>query len=442
MRRFVAVGAWLALTVAMSATAPAPAAEVVMADSRGAIQTLLVGEKFVPIRANLYLPTPGWKNLATLNNASDAKLAAAGNRRAWSGRVEAEPGRFCRYDEVILENPGQVSLSLHSQPPSGATILTLHAVQKRYDFDGFGWNYCLGVDSPVTAYTLKNLRGVWARSEMLLRDWEPENDNASASEVKWDAFKSKDQPGSKLRRRFQLDQQLRKHGLRLAVSVWQLPNWLYADPDRPTSEHGRRLAPDKWPDLLECVASCLLHEKREYGVEPDLFSFNEPDIGVYVRFSAEEQRDLVRRAGALFQKLGLKTRLLLGDTHSPRDTHVYAQTAADDPQAARFVGALAFHSWGGAGKEQYKAWADLAAKLRTPLLVTETGVDPEARKTGVFDSFSYGLREARMVQELLLCARTSETESFAELPVVTVKKGSQELSLAARSLLTLTTLPK
>jgi O-glycosyl hydrolase len=299
----------------------------------------------------------------------------------------------------------QVSLGLSSQPVTGQTVLTLHPAQKRYELEGFGGNYCFGIESPVATYTLRNLRSVWARSEMLLREWEPENDNASASQVNWEYFKAQDKPGSKLRRRFLFDQQIQKQGLRQVVSIWQLPNWLYTDPARQTDDHGRRLAPDKWAELLESIGSYLLHAKRAYGVEPDLFSFNEADLGVYVQFSAEEQRDMIKRVGTILQKLGLKTKLLVADSHSPRDTSLYALPTADDPQALSFAGGLSFHSWGGASAAQYKAWADLAGRLRLPLIVAEAGLDPEVWRTGMFDTYPYGLSEARMYQELLLHAR-------------------------------------
>ena len=71
----------------------------------------------------------------------------------------------------------------------------------------------------------------------------------------------------------------------------------------------------------------------------------------------------------------------------------------------RYVKAVGFHSWGGGTPEQYKAWGDLAEWLNLPLLVTELGVDASAYMGGMYDSFSYGMREVRMYQELFLYAR-------------------------------------
>ena len=148
-----------------------------------------------------------------------------------------------------------------------------------------------------------------------------------------------------------------------------------------------------------------MYAKSEYGVEPDLFSFNESNIGIYVGLTPESHAEAIRRIGAYFQKLGLKTKMLLGDAASPRDTHTFVLEAANDPEALPYIGAVAFHSWGGGTPEQYAAWGDLAEWLHLPLLVTEMGVDAAAYYTRSWDSYDYGLREARMAQELLIYAR-------------------------------------
>jgi hypothetical protein len=101
--------------------------------------------------------------------------------------------------------------------------------------------------------------------------------------------------------------------------------------------------------------------------------------------------------------------MLLGDATGPRDTHRFALEAASDPEAMQYVGAIGFHSWGGGTAEQYAAWGDLGEWLNLPLLVTELGVDAAAYYTRSFDSYHYGLREAKMTQELLLHARPRGT---------------------------------
>ena len=102
--------------------------------------------------------------------------------------------------------------------------------------------------------------------------------------------------------------------------------------------------------------------------------------------------------------------MLLGDATGPRDTHTFVLETAADPEAMQFVGAVAFHSWGGGTPEQYSAWGDVGEWLNLPLLVTELGVDAAAYYTRSWDSYQYGLREARMTQELLTYARPQGTQ--------------------------------
>ena len=299
--------------------------------------------------------------------------------------------------------------SCTSLAQQGQVQLTLDADQMRYCLDGFGGNYCFGLDAPATGYTLDNLHIAWARTEMRLADWEPDNDNASPTDPNLDYFDDRDTPGSKLRREFLIAKRIQDMGIPYVASVWWLPEWLYVEPGKPRNTHRRRIHPDKWPELLECIGSYLLHAKSHYGVEPDLFSFNEANIGVMVLLSADEHRDAIKRIGAHLRSLGLKTKMLLADATGPRGTHTYALPTTRDPDAMQYVGAIGFHSWTGGKPEHYAAWADLARSLKLPLLVTELGVDPFAWKTGSFDSFDYALRELRMYQELLLYARPQGT---------------------------------
>ncbi len=332
------------------------------------------------------------------------------DNREWNA---ATYSAYCRFAGQLTKGQTAeltVRLSLSGEPDRTPVALTLDPASRRYRFDGFGGNYCFGIESPVTQYTLDHLRVAWARTEMSCHEWEPTNENRSPEHTDWQALARRARPGTNLRREFALAQQVQRRGIPLAIAVWHLPEWLYAKPrsdgKRPNR---RRLAPGKWPELLECIGSYLLYAKREYGVEPDLFSFNEPGIGVRVKFTAQEHRQVILRLGAHFAKLGLRTKMILGDVTRPKVAHDYVLPAARDSEAMGHVGALGFHSWGGASAEQYAKWGDLADRLKLPLLVTELGVDPFAWRGRAYDSFAYGLREVRMVQEILLHARPRAT---------------------------------
>ncbi|MHB8903386.1 MAG: glycoside hydrolase, partial [Thermoguttaceae bacterium] len=306
------------------------------------------------------------------------------------------------------ETTAQITIRATATPDTRAARLAVDPGRVRYRLDGFGGNYCFSIDSPPAAYTLEHLRSAWARIEMVAAQWAPEAADFAAAQPDWARLESRDRPGSALRRRFEFDQQLQKRSIPLVASIWWLPEWLYGDGGgRDADGHGRIVPRDKWPKLAEVVGSYLLHEKRRYGVEPDLFSFNESNAGVMVLMTPDEHRDIIRFLGAHFAGLGLKTKMLLGDSTGPGSIRFTAAAAAD-PEALKHVGAVAFHSWGGAEPSVYEGWADLAGRLKLPLLVTELGVDANYRVRPT-DQPGYGLREAEMYQQLLLHARPAGT---------------------------------
>jgi O-glycosyl hydrolase len=319
----------------------------------------------------------------------------------------------------------QVTLAPGNRPDRIPVKLTVDSSRPRYTLHGFGGNYCFQIEAPATRYTLDSLRLAWVRTEMTLTEWEPENDNATPADTRWDVLEKNDRPGSNLRREFELARELQQRGLRSVISIWKVPTWLRADPKKPDDEHRHQVNRDMWPELCEAVGSYLLHAKRRYGVEPDLFSFNEGDIGVFVLFSEKEHRDFIKAMGAHLVQLGLKTRMLLGDVSIPHDSHAYVVPTLADAEAMKYVGAMSFHSWTGAASNQYAGWASLAEGMKLPLLVAELGVDPEAWRTDSFDTPGYAIKEARMYQEILLHARPQsllQWELTPDYPLVKEEK--------------------
>jgi hypothetical protein len=307
--------------------------------------------------------------------------------RSFQVRVSLHSGALAAGATATLT----AALRLTNKPPAAvAAHLRLDTSKPRYRFDGFGGNYCWDNASPVAAYTLNNLRLAWARTEMKVIQWDQERHN----------------PGAAIRADMETMRRFHQMGVPYVTSIWWLPERFYTDPyEKPRMAPFRRIAGEKWDELLELLGSYLLYAKREYSVEPDLFSFNEANIGIYVGQTPKDHAEIIKRIGAHFRKLGLKTKMLLGDATGPRDTYKFVLEAAADPEAMQYVGAVAFHSWGGGTPEQYTAWGDVSEWLSLPLLVTELGVDAASYFTRSWDSYHYGLREARMTQELLLYAR-------------------------------------
>jgi hypothetical protein len=281
-------------------------------------------------------------------------------------------------------------LQLTAKPQPAPARLQVNFDRTLYRFDGFGGNYCWPMESPLVEYTLDQLRSAWSRLEL--------------KAVLWDRQRSA--PGPQLVRDFEIAQRIQRSGIPWIISIWRLPERLYSDANqKPFSAFARPVHPDRWPELLDLIGSYLLYLKQHYGAEPDLFSFNEPDLGVNVGFSADDHREMVKRIGAHLKSLGLKTKMLLGDAANPRDTHRYILSTAADPEAMRYVGAISFHSWGSGTPDQYRAWGDASVWLGVPMIVGEAGVDPSSYRNRMFDSYAYGLREAEQYQELLRYAR-------------------------------------
>jgi len=274
----------------------------------------------------------------------------------------------------------------HAQPVK----LTVNPDSTQYQFHGYGANICWGNDGPVTDYVTDRLDMVWTRHEMKLTPWDL--DRTGQLPV--------------LKEDFERIQKLQQRGSPCILSIWRIPERMYENANKENHYmHGRHMAADQWPELLDLIGSYLLHLKNEYGVEPELFSFNEPDLGVSVGWTDTGHRDAIKKIGAHLESLGLKTRMLLGDCANPNDSHRYCMPTAADPEAMKYVGAISFHSWWGATPEQYQAWSDMARWLQLPLIVGEAGLDPGSYRNRCYDSYDYGLEEAQLNLEILRYAQ-------------------------------------
>ena len=319
----------------------------------------------------------------------------------FTAMIFVHSGHLPRGTEARLE----VTLHAAGEVDQSPVALTVDPSTVRYRLLGIGGNYCFNIESPVTAYTLENLDVAAARTEISMRLWAPRRIE-SANDRDWKPFAAADTPDSRLRREFLLMQRFSRAGIPYASSIWRMPLWMATPVGQRQGNQVRvRIAEENWPDVLRCLGTYLLYAKEKYGAEPDWFCFNEPNIGVDVLLTPEEHRDAMKRVGAHFAALGLKTKWMIADAAGPRGTHVYARPAIEDPEAMRYAGAVSFHSWNGASPEQYNAWAEMAEKLKLPLMVAEAGVDPFAWQGGRYRTFAYAVREMTHYAELLLHAR-------------------------------------
>ena len=351
---------------------------------RGETQSL----KFVDAEGNWTISI----ELDKVHEVSVTDRWEAGNQ--WTGekarsyriRIPLHSGRWMSDAVVDMGYTISVSGQAHAEPAA----LRVDPEQELYDFAGYGGNLCWGIGTPATPYILKNLKMAWSRFEMKM--------------LGWDENPSKENPY--LAEDFELIKQINDQGIPWVMSLWRVPERYYAEPNRkPRFQHGRKLSPDKLQELTQNIGDYLVYLKDNYGAEPELFSFNEPDLGVSVGFTAEGHRDIIKMIGAHLESRGLKTRMLLGDTANPRNSHEYVLPTAMDAEAMKYVAAVSFHSWHDGSPAQYKAWADVAEWLQVPLMIGEAGYDPGSYRNRMYDSYDYGMEETRQNFELLRYAR-------------------------------------
>jgi len=173
----------------------------------------------------------------------------------------------------------------------------------------------------------------------------------------------------------------------------------------PEGPRGNPLNPDKMGRIKESIAGYLVFLKEKYGVEAAMFTFNESDLGINIRQTPREHAELIKTLGAYFASRGLATKLALGDTSdaTPID---FIQPALHDPEAAKYIGAVDFHSWRGCTDEILAQWRDAARELNVPLLVAEGSTDAAAyRYPRIFQEQSFALYEINLYLRILAIAQ-------------------------------------
>jgi hypothetical protein len=261
-------------------------------------------------------------------------------------------------------------------------------------FDGVGGNFRIQNpenDPAVIDYCLKNLDVTWGRVELPWYNWQPDE---SVDPVK--AAESGD-ISTRVVSAMEMAQKLAKQNIPIIISAWYPPAWAVKGKMNFRHERGEPwgnpLAPMKMRSIEKSIASYLIYLKDKYGVEPELFSFNESDLGINVRQTGEEHAQLIKQLGAYFASKGITTKMLLGD-NSDASTYGFVEPALDDPETHQYIGAVSFHSWRGCDNWTLSIWADIAKELNVPLIVGEGSNDAAAWSyPQIFLEPSYALDE-------------------------------------------------
>lgn len=275
-------------------------------------------------------------------------------------------------------------------------------------FDGLGGNFRLqkpDLDPQVIQYNLENIRVAWGRVEMPWQLWHPEENEdpvAAANQGKLH---------SHVENSMKMAQTLHQQGIPVIVSAWRGPQWAVLGEIRRGAEldelgrRGNALNPKKMDAIIRSITSYLIYLKENYGVEAAMFSFNESDLGIDIRQTAEEHRKLIKILGAHLAANGLDTKMLLGDTSDATATDFIVPTLSDK-EALKYVGAISYHSWRGWTDELLAFWGDTARKIGVPLIVGEGSTNAAAWRYGnIFDEYSFALHEINLYSRICALSR-------------------------------------
>jgi hypothetical protein len=203
----------------------------------------------------------------------------------------------------------------------------------------------------------------------------------------------------------EMAQRLYKKGIPVILSAWSAPAWAVVGKPKlrpsPDGVWGNPLDSTKTKEIYKSIADYIFYLKEKYGVEISLFSFNESDLGINIRQTAEEHDKLIKELGAYFVSRGLKTKMLLGD-NSDATTYQFIYPALNDPETHPYIGAIYFNSRRGWDKETLQKRADAATQLNKPLIVAEGSIDAQAwGYPQIFLEPSYALNEINLYVRLL-----------------------------------------
>lgn len=156
----------------------------------------------------------------------------------------------------------------------------------------------------------------------------------------------------------------RKHGsFILQATMDYPPDWMLLDADENQ---------DLDPRYDEALALYYLRYLRDYAREDihiDYLSpFNEPSI--YTKIPWWKSRELIRdHIGPLFEREGVKTRLMLPESPNRRNAWENQPVVLDDPAARKYISVMPYHGYNEGGFDRIKALGERYPDI--PLWMTE-----------------------------------------------------------------------
>lgn len=293
-------------------------------------------------------------------------------------------------------------LSVNDKIDHTDAILTVDTTIQGRQFAGFGGNFRLQnpkTDPQVIDYCLKNMRVAWGRVEMPWGAWQPDLSVNPVEEAKHGNLNKHVEESMAMAAR------LGKMGMPVIVTAWAPPAWAVegklVNGKSPDGIWGNALNKNTLQESYRSITDYIIYLRDHYGVEASYFSFNESDLGINIRQTADEHNELIKGLGAYFKKSNVKTKMLLGD-NSDATTYRFIDVAMNDNATRPYIGAISFHSWRGWDTATLEKWASAATRLNLPLIIGEGSIDASAwAYPAYFLETSYALGEISLYTRLL-----------------------------------------
>lgn len=294
------------------------------------------------------------------------------------------------------------SLQVEGEVDREPILLALDTDNPGREFMGMGGNFRLQnarTDPQVIDYNLKNMRIDYGRVEMPWGKWHPVEDENPIAEAEAGNLNPDVHAAMEMARR------LHNMGMPISLATWFPPQWaVIGEITRGVGADGKRgnqLLPDKMEQIYKSIGDYIWYLKKHYGVEAAAFSFNESDLGIDVRQTAEEHREFIKGMGEHLAKRDLKTKLYLGDT-ADANGYEFTYPAMNDPETHKYISAVSFHSWRGWEKETLQQWRDISTELNIPVIIGEGSTDAAAwRYNEIFDEPTFAMHEINLYLRIL-----------------------------------------
>jgi hypothetical protein len=248
---------------------------------------------------------------------------------------------------------------------------------------------------PVSTLNLDTLNPQVVRVRIDLDEWQPEEGGDF-------------QVGPHVQATFEFMKEVRSRSPEAVIiaSIWKVPDWMVSNPEK---EQPRLLKKGYEEKVVAAIGRWLLRAKEAYGVEVDDISFNEADIGITVSLTPTEQIAMIRQGGPQLQKMGLKTRWLLGDISNMSSFKLYVPRIYADEAIRPYLGPLSFHSWDASTPDlMLREIGAFAKENGLEVWCTEGGYDPaQWNYPEEFSTFRHAMRLGSIYTRVLRDTRAT-----------------------------------